>query len=375
MLYWVAFCYAITSIAAYSTYSQDHLQSFVKSLPYSSLLDKYEGRLLTPLLVPRVSGTQGATDVLEWMKTYLSKNLTGWKVEEDRFTARTPIADVEFVNLIATMDPPGFDESSVGRLVLAAHYDSKMMPPGFIGATDSSVPCALLLYIAEMLSFRLPMFWEEEYWANPDELEELPPRGIQLIFFDGEEAVHDWSDTDSIYGARHLASRWESEMQSPSATLSRKNKLQSIDLFVLLDLLGAPRTTIESYFSTTHWAYEHLAWTEELLRNSKLAKTEQSEHIFAGHRRNFQNAGMIGDDHIPFMQRGVEVLHLIPLPFPQYWHRMEDDADHLDQSTIDDLAIIFSAFTAQWMEIPAVPGTRSDSSDKVKRDNQYHDEL
>lgn len=28
---------------------------------------------------------------------------------------------------------------------------------------------------------------------------------LQLIFFDGEEAFQKWTDTDSIYGARHLA--------------------------------------------------------------------------------------------------------------------------------------------------------------------------
>jgi len=29
--------------------------------------------------------------------------------------------------------------------VLAAHYDSKLTPEGFLGATDSAVPCAMLL--------------------------------------------------------------------------------------------------------------------------------------------------------------------------------------------------------------------------------------
>ena len=28
---------------------------------------------------------------------------------------------------------------------------------------------------------------------------------LQFIFFDGEEAFKKWTDTDSIYGARHLA--------------------------------------------------------------------------------------------------------------------------------------------------------------------------
>ena len=34
---------------------------------------------------------------------------------------------------------------------------------------------------------------------------------LQLIFFDGEEAFRIWSDTDSIYGARHLAQAMSQE--------------------------------------------------------------------------------------------------------------------------------------------------------------------
>jgi len=31
---------------------------------------------------------------------------------------------------------------------------------------------------------------------------------LQYIFFDGEEAFVEWSDTDSIWGARNLARKW-----------------------------------------------------------------------------------------------------------------------------------------------------------------------
>ncbi|NXS23263.1 QPCT cyclotransferase, partial [Mystacornis crossleyi] len=34
-----------------------------------------------------------------------------------------------------------------------------------------------------------------------------PPVTLQLLFLDGEEAFGDWSDTDSLYGARHLAAK------------------------------------------------------------------------------------------------------------------------------------------------------------------------
>lgn len=32
--------------------------------------------------------------------------------------------------------------------------------------------------------------------------EEAAETTVQILFFDGEEAFHDWTDTDSVYGAR-----------------------------------------------------------------------------------------------------------------------------------------------------------------------------
>jgi len=37
----------------------------------------------------------------------------------------------------------------------------------------------------------------------------LKDTSLQLIFFDGEEAFVDWTETDSLYGARHLAELME----------------------------------------------------------------------------------------------------------------------------------------------------------------------
>lgn len=35
-----------------------------------------------------------------------------------------------------------------------------------------------------------------------------------MIFFDGEEAFRKWSDTDSLYGSRHLANLWANEIDA-----------------------------------------------------------------------------------------------------------------------------------------------------------------
>lgn len=32
-----------------------------------------------------------------------------------------------------------------------------------------------------------------------------------MIFFDGEEAFYEWTDRDSLYGARNLAAKWANQ--------------------------------------------------------------------------------------------------------------------------------------------------------------------
>jgi glutaminyl-peptide cyclotransferase len=75
----------------------------------------------------------------------------GWSVEEDLFTDTTPYGEKTFVNIMARQNP-----SATRHLTLACHYDSKLMSGvNFIGATDSAVPCAILLDIAGLLTASL----------------------------------------------------------------------------------------------------------------------------------------------------------------------------------------------------------------------------
>lgn len=79
--------------------------------------------------------------------------------------------------------------------------------------------------------------------------------------------------------------------------------------------------------------------------------------------------GGIEDDHIPFMARGVDVLHIIPTPFPAVWHQMSDDGEHLDMPTTRDWAKIATAFTAEWLDLgPYLPqkmATRGEPSSET----------
>ena len=107
------------------------------------------------------------------------------------------------MNFMATRDPPWTTPGDVGRLVLVAHYDSKLTPEGFIGATDSAVPCAVLLHTAKVIDGALERKWKamqekNDYMAMEEE------RGVMILFLDGEEAFENWTDEDSLYGARYI---------------------------------------------------------------------------------------------------------------------------------------------------------------------------
>lgn len=148
---------------------------------------------LKSILVPRVPGTEEH----EKVKKFIIDRMTSldWFVDTDKFTNKTPIfGDLEFENIIATLNP-----NAERYLTLACHYDSKYMTKfKFFGAIDSAVPCAIMLNLATAL--------HEDYKKLTD-----ASLSLQFIFFDGEEAFQEWSPTDSIYGARHLAAKWEQE--------------------------------------------------------------------------------------------------------------------------------------------------------------------
>lgn len=75
----------------------------------------------------------------------------------------------------------------------------------FVGATDSAMSCAMMLDLAEILDPLLNSRLERLENGLEDD-EDIAETTLQLIFFDGEEAFKEWTDTDSIYGARFVSS-------------------------------------------------------------------------------------------------------------------------------------------------------------------------
>ncbi|KAK4136795.1 hypothetical protein BT67DRAFT_448094 [Trichocladium antarcticum] len=332
--------------------------------------DPVHSRLLSPLLVPRVPGTPAHAQVQHHLASFVRTQLhPSWTLEWHNTTATTPATGpdvrVPFANLILRRDPPwttttrgrgsGSGSGDVARLTLAAHYDSLYRPEGFVGAVDSAVPCAVLMAVARAVDAALTRRWEGRAEVVGDGLEddgEEEEKGVQILWLDGEEAWVEWSEADSLYGSRALAETWEYTRYEAGSTFS--TPLEAISLFVLLDLLGAPEPNVPSYFLKTHWAYQKMATIEARLRALGVLEAKTRKPFLPESNkeaRQFYGRGYVADDHVPFMRRGVDILHLIPSPFPSVWHTMDDDGAHLDVPTIRDWTRIVTAFVAEWMDL------------------------
>lgn len=214
----------------------------------------------------------------------------GWQVEEDAFTANTPIGRLPMKNIIARR--PG---TQGGRmLVVSGHTDTKKLAINFVGANDAGSSTGFLLELARIFrSARLK-------------------HDLVLVFFDGEEAIRDWSATDSLYGSRRLAARWLKE-----------NTLSRIDALINVDMIGDKDLVLlrESYSSEP---LQRLIWS--------IARE-------FGYGRHFGNTGWaVEDDHVPFLKLGVRAVNLIDFdygPNNSWWHTDEDTMDKLSPKSFE----------------------------------------
>ncbi|KAJ2787593.1 hypothetical protein GGI15_000616 [Coemansia interrupta] len=287
-------------------------------------LDIDKGELLAPILVPRQIGSPGYRATQKLIVDTLGD--LGYVISWDNFTASTPVGNVPMANIVATRNP-----GAAKRLVLAAHYESKIMEGGdFVGATDSAVPVALMLDVARGLAAKIDQQPSSDL-------------SLQMIFFDGEEAYHEWTRTDSIYGSRHLASFWESNpdpatVSALSTTAQHIPELERVDLMVLLDLIGAPENSFIALELPTADLFMKLGELEQrLLSAGHISRAYMNTKVPPGVSR-------VDDDHRPFVEREVPVMHLISVPFPKVWHTLDDNASALDPRVIADMSIILRSF-------------------------------
>ena len=160
------------------------------------------------------------------LENYILAHLKNDQVEEDAFTADTPEGKFPVRNIIAKF--PGTRD---GIIVIAGHYDTNypLRNTGYVGANDGGSSTAILLELANQLRGKK----REGY-------------SVWLFWTDGEEAVKDWTDTDSLYGARHLADKWQKD-----------GTLKNIKAFLLADMIGDADLNVDRDSNSTPWLEDH----------------------------------------------------------------------------------------------------------------------
>jgi len=231
---------------------------------------------------PRPAGSPALAEARRWMIAQLKE--TGAQVEEDSFTASTPVGAIPMTNVIAKF--PGTESKMV---MVTGHYDTKLFENfRFVGANDGASSAALLLELARVLKGRKH---DLTYW---------------LVFFDGEEAVQEWTATDSVYGSRHLVQK-----------LSSEGELGRIQAMILVDMIGDSHLEIHREPGSTSWLVDMVFTAAHRLGYTKYFL--DSPNAF----------GAVGDDHVPFVNAGVAAVDLIDFnPNDGYWHTAKDTVDH-----------------------------------------------
>ncbi len=250
---------------------------------------QYTGEMV--FLGPRYLGSAGHDKALKYLKSRLTQDA----VEEDTFTAETPVGKFPMTNLIAKF--PGTKD---GIIVIASHYDTNypLRNTKFIGANDGACTSSLLLELANSL---------RRAGGKPRD-----GYSVWLLWTDGEEATVNWTPQDSLYGTKHLAQKWQQD-----GTAKKIKGLMVADMICDADL--------DIQRETKHAT----PWLEDMVLQAATDLGYQSHF--------FKTEMEIEDDHLPFAKIGVPVADVIDINYGYngaYHHTTDDTMDKLSQRSV-----------------------------------------
>jgi glutaminyl-peptide cyclotransferase len=241
----------------------------------------------------RFNGSPGHAKAEEFIKQHFAPEVAKGQFETDTFSTNTPAGLQTMHNFIVRF--PGKRD---GVIVLASHYETNypLRDINFYGANDGAATTALLIEIGSVLRAH-------------------PPEGysVWLVFDDGEEAVKEWSNSDSLYGTRHLAAKWATD-----------GTLAKIKAFIVADMCADKDLNIDHDANSTPWLLDML----------KVAAKNTGHSAYV-----FKNETEVSDDHLPFRQRGVPVLDIIDLDYgPPTPEHPEGGYHHTELDTLDKIS-------------------------------------
>jgi len=230
------------------------------------------------------------------VEDYLESHLKGDQVEDDTFTADTPVGKFPVHNIVGKF--PGTKD---GIIVIASHYDTNypLRNTSYIGANDGASTSALLLEIANQLRGKTRDGYS--IWLVWDDAEEAMVPDTEMDFM-----------ADSLYGIKHLADKWQAD-----------GTLKKVKAFLLADMIGDRDLNVDRDENSS-------PWLEDVVGEAAKRLGYQS-HFFA-------RTNKVSDDHIPFMNKGVPSTDLIDFSYGYnnvFWHTSQDTVDKLSPKSLE----------------------------------------
>jgi glutaminyl-peptide cyclotransferase len=244
------------------------------------------------------------SDAIEKARNYIEDELrhSGWQVTRQAFTDDTPRGKIHFVNLIARFSSDANTASP--SFLFCSHYDTKLFDTiRFVGANDGGSSTGLLLELARVLG----------HHANV-------ARNVELVFFDGEEAYENFSETDGLYGSRFFAK----QLQSEGAKKIRGG--------ILFDMVG------DRSLGITLPADSPAAMARDVFAAAEALKLRK---YFS-----YLDRDMI-DDHTPLNAIGIPTIDIIDFDYP-WWHTADDTMDKISAESLQIVGSVALYYLAEF---------------------------
>jgi Zn-dependent M28 family amino/carboxypeptidase len=237
-------------------------------------------------LGPRPAASAALDQARQYIIAEVEK--AGWKIERQEFEDDTPRGTIKFCNLIATYG----GDPKTQQAIVCSHYDTKLFDAiRFVGASDGGSSTGALIELARTL-------------AHDPGL----ARRVELVFFDGEEAFVQFTDTDGLYGSRYYA-----------RTLRDSGRYKQFKFGILWDMMGPKDLDI------TLSPDSPPDLTRGILKAADALNLRQDFTIFDRD---------IYDDHVPMLHFAeVPTIDLIDFNYPP-WHTAEDTLDKLGPESL-----------------------------------------
>jgi glutaminyl-peptide cyclotransferase len=231
-----------------------------------------------------------ATDALEKARQYIITEVekAGWKTERQEFEDDTPHGKLKFCNIIARFG----DDETTQQAIVCSHFDTKWFDAiRFVGASDGGSSTGALIELARTLA------------KDPG-----LARRVELVFFDGEEAFVQFTDTDGLYGSRYYAK-----------TLRDSGRFKQFKFGILWDMMGPKNLDI------TLSPDSPAELTRGILKAADALNLRQDFSLYDRE---------IYDDHVPLLHiANVQTIDLIDFNYPP-WHTADDTLDKLGPESL-----------------------------------------